>query len=765
MSWLFGKSEAGEGAKDEAAAAAAGEASPSVEVKPEQLDKDEIRRRRLANFSSAQSDAKSDATSDRASTPEKPLAKRERLDTSESPAPIAAAAFKLNTPSKPAPPPAASSAPVPPPLAAQQSPARATPMKSPARSSGRALTFALEQIFQFSLRADCEPPIQFLDIGIVDDNGGNFDSSRVSELVCMHIAGMESGSGVLYLAACHRRLCQKEQTAAETQKAELANCRKQIICFIVSCLSDPDIFGPESANSIPDFVRHIGSDFNPSFGVSMLRGLADELDAQGCLDSVVKSLLLACYVDLNGQPQAQQPAMMQFDARGLSPVSVLDDVSAPVSALVTLITADKRFGKAFCAHTNFLVAADKQTPLAANVFNRMMHPRAFIEGGGAAGTAVEHHTVLGRMLRSGSPDPRDPKVVDLLKDSAKQPRGVVDGNVARIRSKSATVQGQAADVLTALLKDKQSKEIALGWMRQCVGLNLEATKEQPNAQYASSRGFLINYAGAMLRLCRPFMGDVEKIKKVDWRLLISSDYTDVFPTDETPITTAMTESAFPASLSRRLPKVPEQKDFNFLTVSLFLAWRGIHLGLANECVHYGRIMRGIHHFHDELATGHPQATAYLVNKFVLDALMLSPDFIQDALSFCSTACIFLKLNFCSPDVGDHWQVAFDLNCPADIEQYGLLAAMPQHLLEDICDIFLFVAKTNGSFFKGIDLSPVLSVFIYFLRRPWAAGSPHLRAKLGQVLFYVFLPASERKNVEHYTVSVEYTLYNIFEKIN
>ena len=37
----------------------------------------------------------------------------------------------------------------------------------------------------------------------------------------------------------------------------------------------------------------------------------------------------------------------------------------------------------------------------------------------------------------------------------------------------------------------------------------------------------------------------------------------------------------------------------------------------------------------------------------------------------------------------------------------------------------------------------LSLVIFFLRRPWAVQSPHLRAQLGQVLFHVFIPHRDR----------------------
>lgn len=270
MSWIFSKAPEADPAPLPEGEETAN--SPLSDPKPE-LDKDELRRLRLANFAGAGGSA---------SPSDAPLAKRERLETgTERKASSPTLSSVASTPTASA---------VREPLKEQREPpakpaAGNSPMKSPLKASVRTLTFALEQIFQFSLRAECELPIQFLDLG-GEDPSGNFDSSRVSELVCMHIASMENGSAILYLLACYRRLCQKEQTAADAQKPELISCRKQIVCFIVSCLTDPDIFGSESANSVLDFIRHIGSDFNTSFGIGMLKFVADELEAQDALLSV-----------------------------------------------------------------------------------------------------------------------------------------------------------------------------------------------------------------------------------------------------------------------------------------------------------------------------------------------------------------------------------------------------------------------------------------------------------------------------------------------
>ena len=114
---------------------------------------------------------------------------------------------------------------------------------------------------------------------------------------------------------------------------------------------------------------------------------------------------------------------------------------------------------------------------------------------------------------------------------------------------------------------------------QCTSLNLEATKERPNFLFASSRGFLINYAGGMLRLCRQFMSDGDKLRKVDWQFLISDESCDIFPQDETPMSPLFLIDSFPATVFNR---IKTHKEFNFLTISFFLTWRSLHIGTISK---------------------------------------------------------------------------------------------------------------------------------------------------------------------------------------
>ncbi|CAE7456350.1 PUB1, partial [Symbiodinium microadriaticum] len=162
----------------------------------------------------------------------------------------------------------------------------------------------------------------------------------------------------------------------------------------------------------------------------------------------------------------------------------------------------------------------------------------------------------------------------------------------------------------------------------------------------------------------------------------------------------------------------------------------------------------------DLATGSPQAMHYLLTKLTMDASLLSSDLIGDAAAFCSScaASLLNELNRSSSSSptttssaavssADEWVVTAERMTPREKQ---LLSGVPEHFVDDLAELLLFFAKTDLALVSRRSLEPVLDLVLYLVRRPCSVASPHLRAKLGQVLYYIFLPSSERMGEERYT---------------
>jgi ubiquitin conjugation factor E4 B len=465
---------------------------------------------------------------------------------------------------------------------------------------------------------------------------------------------------------------------------------------------------------------------------------------------VLGGLFLLCYAGMSPQ---RQPMASMFGFQGyMSPCSPLDDCGPWASALAILAGSDKRFAKVLSSIPVFAVEGPRQaSPAAAALRMAQMNPIGFVDGGGAAGTALEHHTALGRLLRAGAANATDPKVSALLKDSTKQTRAVYEANIGRLRTAASSVQAAAAELLTKLLQTKGTKDQALLWLRQSVALNHEAAKEHPSPFISSSPGFLLNCSAVLLRLCRPFLSDAEKIRKVDYRYLLSASTADVYPPNATPLTLAIGRDAVPCSLSQRETTAVE---FNFITTAFFLTWQSLYNSFVSKCIRYPRLRMALGRLHSGLETGNTEAQFYLVNVIVDDAAMQNMEYLRDVATFCSSACLFLVNHLVGPASAerrsDEWMVPCEPLDPATATAYAVLAALAEHLVSGICEMTLYAAKTDTNVLNEVDLRPLLTLIIFLLRRPWAVTSPHLRAMFGQVLYYVFLPLSERsRNVEYY----------------
>jgi len=605
---------------------------------------------------------------------------------------------------------------------------------SPERRALRVLDKALEDVFQMTVRP-----------GNSSDGKRNMEAycedkyisnRNISNLICMRLAeGRERGGAVGYLTACHARLCTKErESSSDKLREDLQDCRRQVVSFLASSLAETDMFGDNSANSTHDLLAWMVE--VPMRDMQVVKEVLTELETQDALDEVLGGLV--------------QEAVVRTQT--LSP-SVVDEPQPASLLFEALCKVDKRVARKVAKLPSFLVDAAKGTakPPQNPMPMHFMTPQ-LLASMAVQGAALEALTPVGRMLRV-SADFQTRQNFEFLKDAHKSTRQTMEGKIKQLRDSLGRVQTSVQETLLALLK--ASKDDTLAWLVQSVTLNAEAAKDQPNRLAASSPGMLLNLGSVMLRLCRPFISDIEKLRKVDWGFLGSAGGLRVFPKDDMRLLQMGEDQGGDVPPA---PAAGTEKDYNFITQSFFLCWRALHVGVVGEINSYRNHIRRLHHFHGGLATGEPQAVQALTIKLLADVPMMSPDLVADLLGFTEGACTSLmeQLNVgasggvpvgSSSSSGEDWVLPRS-SCPPTV--LALLTQVPEHLLTDIMEILLFVAKTQPSALCVGRLDSVLSLCVYFLRRPWAVASPHLRAKFGQVLYYIFLPVANMPGEERWS---------------
>lgn len=484
---------------------------------------------------------------------------------------------------------------------------------------------------------------------------------------------------------------------------------------------------------------------------SLLNSLSDEI--VDSISDIVVGIAAKAFQELNDNntPPTTIPSRMMMP---LCRSIMKNDIQTPaVSVLALLCRCNKRYAAALTMANNFnlnneLASADPPKMYQNIDYRQLMHQSSILENHGVAGAAIEHKTLIGRMLRL-FPSVFDPNIMQLFSDAPTQPRSVVEGNIGNLRSRLNTIQSCVYTLVMSLLRaGGSSKENIIQWLVDALLLNIEAEKTNPSPLVASSPGFLINLGAVLLEVCRPITNDPEKLKKVGVDYLYSSQGSIIFPKGAMMIDSSIIPPGY-------TPEKIEYADsaISFIAQSFFMCWRALHLGVVQQIDQYHNSVRGLSRFHSGLANNEPRAVHYLVQKITYDTVFLRPQFILDIASFCSSAATVL-VSILAPERSNHqsiaenWKVSPSTLSPT---QLHFLTVIPPYLVSDIITLLLFISKTEPSVLAKVALDDMLVLIIYFLRRPWALVDYNIRAELGQALYQVFLPSTvEGLRREHWS---------------
>lgn len=195
MSWSFSSWSQPAAAPDgESSTASTGQQQQQLQPPP-LLDPEEVRRRRLANLEVATTAVGGNSNSVSTDPPMSPM--KVAIEASS----------------------------------AQPPPQQQQPLRSPEKATAKTLTLLLESVLQLSIRSSCQAPVVFL-AGAAGGSSaeGTFDSSRVSDMLCLHLADMgarggrgggASNSACFFLYGCFKRAQQRLFSCAEAQMPEL----------------------------------------------------------------------------------------------------------------------------------------------------------------------------------------------------------------------------------------------------------------------------------------------------------------------------------------------------------------------------------------------------------------------------------------------------------------------------------------------------------------------------------------------------------------
>ncbi|KAG2519761.1 hypothetical protein JM16_007023 [Phytophthora kernoviae] len=526
-------------------------------------------------------------------------------------------------------------------------------------------------------------------------------------------------AAVAYLEQCFYRCrdeMQKLQSAfvrlSEEKKLEIQECLNSIrvmcINYSATALTDPEIFpfevGTINSDAFEKAVRLQANPQTPEF----VDGVTAELEQSGAtftmFGPIFQKLLAELFL--------------------INPPSLMSNFYNNMHVL-TVLCRNKALATVFTKIPGFLL-----TP-----------------GPPMTGRRLQDATALGLLLRFSCG--QDPAITQMFSNITKRTKNDVDNSILSIRNKLDGVQTTVSDIVTSLLKaGGPAREQVLAWMEQAMQVNAERAKENPDVNIASTNGTFVNITMVLLRLCGPFLSP--KSKKIH---LIKSEYlatqNPLFPFDETKLVTNTDE---PASSQQDTRQVTNAADFNFITRCYFITARAMHLGPVAISGQYMRLLRQLSYFQSRMngPNADPRMRAHFdqmaAAKMIMDAELLHPDFLHEMIRFSLLTCSVVNAICIESDAADTGVITLPLPTP-DTKMNAVLKHIPEHLVDDLCSVLKFVARLQPKALHSFELNELLKMILIFLSSPGYVHSPHLRAKMSEVLFHIFLPSEESEERE------------------
>ncbi|KAL7684336.1 putative U box domain, Zinc finger, RING/FYVE/PHD-type, ubiquitin conjugation factor E4, core [Plasmopara halstedii] len=554
----------------------------------------------------------------------------------------------------------------------------------------------------------------------------NFEDTRltianVSEVlyarVTMNPADLPGGiqhplAAVAYLEQVFYR-CQDEKQKLQSSFLRLSPDTKKFFCdcldsihdmcinYSATALTDPDIFpfevGTINVDALEKIVRVQANALTSEF-VDGVVTVLEENDATQVIFAPIFQKLLAELFMIN------PPSLMSNFYENMY--------------IVTVLCRNKALATVFSQIPGFLL-----TP-----------------GPPMTGRRLQDATALGLLLRFSCN--QDPAITQMFTNITKRTKNDVDNSILAIRNKLDNVQATVSDIVTLLLKAGGcAREQVLAWMEQAMQVNAERAKENPDVNITSTNGMFVNLTMVLLKLCGPFLApNSNKAKLIKTEYLMMQN--PLFPFDETRLLGTGTDTASSQQDDRQILNIA---DFNFITRCYFISARALHLGPVGMMGQYMRLLRQLSYFQSRMDA--PDADSRLkahfdqlaAAKMIMDAELLHPDFLHEIIRFALLTSAVVSSICTGLNVFDLNSISLPLPSP-DVETNRVLKYVPEHLVDDLCSVLKFVARLQPKALNLFELDGLLKMILIFLSSPSYVHSPHLRAKMSEVLFYIFLPS-------------------------
>jgi len=583
---------------------------------------------------------------------------------------------------------------------------------------------------------------------------------------------------VMYLATVHRKAADEAKNLRQQQNRQpqkdsnalllemLQEIQTQVVSYAASGLMMPDMF-EQAADSNWQLLRAMietcgGGDPLQSLTYGARTGksdssfyhlLCDELATQdsGTFEAVVTGLATKICKSLKKCENLDSTVTVKDEDGGAGDLSGMNSAltCGPTQLLSALqaVCGHKKVALAVVNLPEFLLpaagtSAANETirpamPANADIFRMLAgasHKRPYKK---RSGVGLEEHTLLGAVFRISTPRNSNPAFTsgDPLRQSPSTLKQITNSQRQQIRVYQ-TLCNQL--VMSFVKAGKDTRNTLFKWFVDCQLVNPGATGMRPDYQSkVSSPALLLNVSVALLKLCEPFVPDEKKHGLIDPLFVLSpEDNRGVFLApgeggdDALPRLGDSSDSdgTNDASMSKTPPYTPKNA---FIPQCFFYTARSLALGIVPLLSQHESLLRHLSHRHWELQNNNtdlssdPQFRILLSRQRSHEVTLFQEEMIVDTLRFCDLMAKILYR------MGDD----------------EVLKSMPEHFVDNLCDILMGVAKMQGKVLSGLQFPNVFLLMVKLLSPKYAhmVKNYNLRAMLGDVLYELYLPITDKSS--------------------
>ncbi|KAF9425201.1 hypothetical protein BGZ94_007753 [Podila epigama] len=374
----------------------------------------------------------------------------------------------------------------------------------------------------------------------------------------------------------------------------------------------------------------------------------------------------------------------------------------------------------------------------------------------ATARQIEIVSALGPFFKTSGFWVDDPSVGELFGTGIKRIKADVKGASAGLRIATRGIHSSLFQVVNSIVRaSADSRERMLNYFYTVLRKNERRAQMQVDRATVSGDGFIYNITEVLMMFCDPFLDSSHsKIDKISTTFFKGS-HSKIDISKETRIcATKETIESYSSEASSGGP-------INFISDIFFLTLIFHHIGVSRSYVDYKRFLKDYQEIMEQYEQLKKQETAGQISvengllikryevqlekmttyRFSMESQILDPIILGHSFQFYNFVMVWL-LRMVDPTTS-YPRSAIKLPLPEKVPEN--FAVLPEYIIEDIVEFFLFVLRHSPETIASSSLDELLTFIMVFLVTPGYIKNPHLKAKLVEILFFISLPYRGERN--------------------